>query len=262
MTDTRLADISEFQPNIDAPAYLGGGYRCLIVRAHNGNRPDNMWPGRRDYLRRYDFTALGYYQYLVTNRDPGAQARDFCNTVGPLRGNEFCICDCEAGSGSQVARVNAWFDIVDDWQGFPATLYSGESFGNSNLGGWEAWSGRPRWIAAYRSTEPTEPHELWQNTDSAHFPGLAGGVDGNLYHGTDQQFIQRMRPGQPVPPTPEEYMAIAAALTAGGTLEVLVEASDGSVWHTWQKKGETSWSGGQPGKQVAGLSKLCPPPGK
>ena len=66
------------------------------------------------------------------------------------------------------------------------------------------------------------------------------------------------------PPKPEEIkdVAIATALTAGGTLEVFVEADDGSVWHTWQKKGETAWSGGKEGKQTAGLSKLCPPPGK
>jgi len=66
------------------------------------------------------------------------------------------------------------------------------------------------------------------------------------------------------PPTPEEIedVAIAAALTAGDTLEVFVEAKDGSVWHTWQKKGETSWSGGKPGVSAANLTKLCNPPGK
>jgi len=261
LPDIRLADISEFQSNIDAPAYLGGGYKCLIVRAHNGYRPDNKWPGRRDYLRGYDFTALGFYQYLVSDRDAATQAREFCSTVGPLRGNEFPILDLEVGSGSQTARANAWFDVVDAWAGFPGTLYSGESFGNSNLGGWSQWEGRPRWIAAYRSSEPTAPHELWQNTDHASFPGLSGGVDGNIFHGTDEQFLSTMRPGAEVLPL-EDYMAIAACVADNGTMHVFVEASDGSVWYTYQPKGSTSWNGGKPGKQVAGLSKLAPAPGK
>ena len=262
MPDTRLADISEHQENIDAPAYLGGGHTCLIVRAHNGYRPDSKWPARRDYLRGYDFDALGWYQYLVEDRDSAQQANDFCDTVGPLRGNEFMILDHEEGSDSQVHRANAWFDVVDDWQGFPATLYAGESFGRDQLGGWGGWQGRPRWIAAYRSSEPTEPHDLWQQTASASFPGLSGGVDGNLFHGTAEEFAQTMRPGQPAALRPEEYMAIAAAVAANGNFHVFVEVEDGSVWYTWQGKDKTSWSGGEAGKKIAGLSKFAPAPGK
>ena len=36
MTDTRMADISEYQTTFDARAYIGGGHSCIIVRAHNG----------------------------------------------------------------------------------------------------------------------------------------------------------------------------------------------------------------------------------
>jgi len=260
MPDTRLADISEYQSDIDAGAYLKGGYSCLIVRAHNGSRADYKWPARRDYLRGYDFTALGWYQYVQPGRDAAQQARDFVDCVGPLRGNEFLIGDFEEGSGSQVSRAEAWFKVVDAAQGFPATLYSGQSYGKTNLGGWSRWQGRPRWIAAYSSQEPTDQHELWQNTDSARFPGLAGGVDGNVYHGTAQEFIKTMRPGQPVAPTVEDYMSVAACVADNGTMHLFVEAKDGSVWYTYQPKGKSAWNGGVQGKQVAGLSKLCPAP--
>lgn len=195
MADTRLADISEFQENIDAAAYIGGGHRSLIVRAHNGRRSDNQWPARREYLRKFPFVTIGYYQYLVSGRDAVDQARDFVACVGSLRPNEFAICDLEEGSGNQTGRAEAWFRVVDAAYGFPATLYAGLSFGKTNLGGWQRWSGRPRWVAAYQSREPTDPHELWQHTDSARFPGLAGGVDGNIFHGTDAQFLATMRPG-------------------------------------------------------------------
>lgn len=210
MADTRLADISEFQSNLDADAYIGGGYRCIIIRAHNGSRPDKLWPARRDYVRSKPFTAVGYYQYLQKGRDAAQQAREFVNTVGPLRGNEFAICDLEEGTGSQIARAEAWFAVVDAAYGMRAMLYAGESFFRSNLGGSGRWSGRPRWIAAYRSSEPTDPHELWQCTGDGlglsqygRFPGLAGsGLDGSIFHGTDQQFLQAVRGGAAPPPPP------------------------------------------------------------
>lgn len=199
MADIRLADISEHQPNIDGAAYLAGGCSCLIVRAHNGNRKDNIWPARRDYLRGLKFDALGWYQYVVAGRDAGQQARDFCATVGPLRGNEFVVCDSEEGSGSQVARIQGWFDVVDKHYGLPSVLYASESWFRDRLGGVGRWTGRPRWIAAYRSSEPNDTHDLWQHTDKASFPGLAGRVDGNLFHGTAHDFLRVMRGGRTGP---------------------------------------------------------------
>src|SRR5437660_5835268 len=202
MAQTRMADVSEFQENIDAPAYLAGGHACLIVRAHNGYRKDNLWPGRRDYLRQHRFVALGFYQYLAASRDAAGQARAMLDCVGPLRANEFLICDLEEGVGDQTPRAQAWFAVVDEAQGFPAMLYSGLSFCRDHLGGWGRWASRPRWLAAYQATKPSDPHDLWQHTDSAQFPGLAGGVDGNLFPGTDQEFLRMARLGARPAPAP------------------------------------------------------------
>jgi GH25 family lysozyme M1 (1,4-beta-N-acetylmuramidase) len=248
MPDTRLADISEFQSNIDAPAYLAGGHSCLIVRAHNGYRPDNLWPGRRDYLRAHPFVALGWYQYLASNRDAQQQARDFINTVGPLRPNEFVILDHEEGAGNQISRAEAWFAVVDPWCGFRATLYAGLSFCRDHLGGFDRWK-RPRWLAAYQSAEPRDVHELWQHTDNARFPGLAGGVDGNLFHGTPQRFCAVFAQGgtstAPTPPRPPEALTSAQSsvcvLKRDGGRELFVELDSGQVWHTWDGPGG-QWS--------------------
>ena len=254
MPDIRLADISEFQENIDAPAYLAGGNKCLIVRAHNGHRPDNKWPARRDYLRQHPFVAIGWYQYLVPSRDAAQQARDFIAAVGPLRPNEFPILDLEEGSGSQTSRADAWFRIVDPWCRFPATIYSGESFFRDHLGGAVRWRGRPRWVAAYRSTEPVDTHELWQHTDKARFPGLAGGVDGNVFHGSDAKFLATMRPGSagpPAPTVPAGAQSIAGVVKPGGGREVFVELDSGQVWHTWDTPGGAwgAWQSlGTPGR--------------
>jgi GH25 family lysozyme M1 (1,4-beta-N-acetylmuramidase) len=251
MTDIRLADVSEFQEDIDAGVYIRTGHTCLIVRAHNGNRVDNKWPARRDYLRRFPFVALGFYQYLVDERASTNQARDFIQTVGPLRPNEFVACDSEEGSGDQTARVQAWLDIVDAHYGQTSTLYASESWFDAKLGGAARWR-RPRWMAAYRSTEPTAPHELWQNSETASFPGMGTSVDGNIFHGTAQQFAQTFIVGKagPAPGLPADTQAMDVGTMPDGRQEVFVELKSGEVLHRWNAKtgGWADWQSlGTPG---------------
>jgi GH25 family lysozyme M1 (1,4-beta-N-acetylmuramidase) len=243
----RMADVSEFQPNVDAGAYVAGGYTVLIVRAHNGYRLDNMWPSRRDYLRQYPFVALGYYQYLAQSRDAAGQARALIDCVGPLAANEFLVCDIEEGGGNQVPRAEAWFSVVDGHHGFPATLYSGLSFCRDHLGGWARWATRPRWLAAYQTSEPGDPHDLWQHSSTAAFPGIPGRVDSSIFHGTDVEFLRMVRRGARVdtPPPPGPDVADLAAKTVtqnkDGRLEEVV-FSRGEVWHHWQKAPNGAWS--------------------
>ena len=52
---------------------------------------------------------------------------------------------------------------------------------------------------------------------------------------------------------------ITAERAANGNLHVFATLDDGSTWYTWQGKGSTNWSGGQPGR-VAGLSLFAPRP--
>jgi hypothetical protein len=62
--------------------------------------------------------------------------------------------------------------------------------------------------------------------------------------------------------TEEDIVAITACIAANGNFHVFVEAKDGTVWYTWQAKDSTGWSGGAPGKGIAGLSFFAPAPGK
>jgi len=66
--------------------------------------------------------------------------------------------------------------------------------------------------------------------------------------------------GQPTPPKEEDIVAISTGVNSAGALHVFVEAKDGSVWYTWQRKGETSWQGGAAGKSVAALQPFAPAP--
>ena len=256
MADIRLADISEFQANIEAGAYLAAGHTCLIVRAHNGHRADHMWPVRRDYLRRYPFDAIGFYQYLVSSRPAPDQAHDFIATVGDIRANEFVVCDSEEGAGGQIDRVQSWFDVVDQRYGKPSTLYASESWFAERLGGVARWK-RPRWVAAYRSTEPTVAHELWQCNDHSGLPGITGdGGDGNLFHGTGKDFARVFAAATgsvpapapaptPAPSSPADSALDAQTIVVGmlpnGGHEVFVELPSGEIVHRWQAA-DGSWA--------------------
>jgi hypothetical protein len=131
--------------------------------------------------------------------------------------------------------------------------------------------------AMARATIPRSEYLLW----SAHYtfhehicsPETCGypqadatqWTDKALGHNLDQSCCQDYFFGAapaptPTPPTLEDMVAITAAVAADGTLHVFYEHKDGSLWFTYQKKGETSWKGGQSGKQIAGLSHFAPAP--
>jgi hypothetical protein len=55
---------------------------------------------------------------------------------------------------------------------------------------------------------------------------------------------------------PKKIAGISATLNASGTLEVFVRYEDGTPAHTWQRKGETAWSGGEKGKAIAAFTNL------
>jgi len=58
----------------------------------------------------------------------------------------------------------------------------------------------------------------------------------------------------------EDVLGTASAVSSSGVMHVFAEAADGSIYYTWQRAGETSWSGGAPGQSVASLSRFAPAP--
>ena len=54
----------------------------------------------------------------------------------------------------------------------------------------------------------------------------------------------------------KDLAGLSATLMAGGVLELFAVYADGNPAHTWQRPGETAWSGGEKGKQIAGFTGL------
>ena len=209
-----LPDVSEFQapangnaPNWTAIKAQNGG--AAIIRVGYGNAHlDGMLVSNRAKIKALKFGFTGLYQYLRAGQDVRSQANAFIGWIGPhLNPGEIPILDLEEGNGDQSGRANQWFGIIDAEYGLTrlplperSWLYSGENFAETHGLAPIFASARHTWVAAYRSTEPTLGHTLWQCTNGtagAHvtnWPG-AGKCDTNLYHGTLAQLAALTRRG-------------------------------------------------------------------
>jgi hypothetical protein len=54
----------------------------------------------------------------------------------------------------------------------------------------------------------------------------------------------------------EKLAGLSATTGAGGTMELFARQADGDPVHTWQRPNDSSWSGGEAGKQKAGFTAL------
>ena len=91
--------------------------------------------------------------------------------------------------------------------------------------------------------------------------GAAGGGHHDCGPNFPMQEVLTMARGRsPAPPTPEDYVSIAAAQNEQGVLHLFVEAKDGDIFYTYQPKGKNSWNGGESGKRIAGLTFFAPAP--
>ena len=151
------------------------GYEAVILRAHNGWRADSRWAANAATVSKL-FSWWGAYQYLPASVDPRTAAAEFTSTLGSYKPN-LVVLDLEEGAGDQGPRQRAWLSAMNHG---PEWTYSGLYFArNHGLTG-------VQWIAAYKQpSEPTAWHELWQYTGGGRtVPGIAGGVDASIFHGT------------------------------------------------------------------------------
>lgn len=200
MTDTRLADVSEFQ-TVDWPAY---NEPAVIIRALYGtSHVDNKWDANIAGARNNKaIRCRGIYQYIVAGQDIVAQANAFVRTVQRLLPGEFALADIEEGSGDLQARFETWVRIVHQGLGGDEGEYSGAAFAAAHL---ESFKGaRFAWVAAYQSYEPSIGHQLWQNTDAERFAGISAPCDGSIFHGTIDNLLALIG----APTTPEAPMSL------------------------------------------------------
>lgn len=207
---TTMPDISEFQPGADMAGIAKKNGGLVIIRAgYSTSHHDLSFDKHRANAHKAGMKAIGIYHYVVPSAHSAtAHAQAFCSWVGKRQPGEFFILDLEEGSGNLATWAATWTAYVRKNLGGHIMIYSGESFMNSHGLG-SVMGAATGWIAAYRSTEPTHPHLLWQSTDGkvgAHrtsWPG-AGYCDTNYTPLTVAQFVSVVGGEAPAPVVPEE----------------------------------------------------------
>lgn len=200
---TLLADISEFQPDVDDSAYLQWSKAVVIRAAYGDAHDDQAWYGgqRRTDLHKGGAQFLGIYQYLVAGQDGTGQANALHALAGGLQKGEVFIADYEEG---QHSMLSAWYNrmLALGYSDKYLWTYTGLNFGQAN-------GALPvQWIAAYQAGEPSSSHTLWQFTDRYSFPGVIGTADCSVFHGDIGQLAALAYGGTvtpaPQPPPPAE----------------------------------------------------------
>ena len=178
-----LADVSEFQPDIDDATYVKWSHAIMVRACYGDAHTDGAWfsGARRADLHSAGIRFLGLYQYLVSGQSGASQAQAFHNLVGPIQKGEVFVADFEEGAKSMLT---SWYNemIALYGSGISSYLwtYTGLDFGQST-------GVLPvQWIADYSSSPPSSPHTLWQFSDSYNVPGV-GKCDCNQYAGTIDQ---------------------------------------------------------------------------
>jgi GH25 family lysozyme M1 (1,4-beta-N-acetylmuramidase) len=192
-----MADISEFQPDINDAAYLNWSKAVIIRAAYGDQHDDRAWYGgqRRDLLHSGGARFVGIYQYVVASQDPAEQAAALIRLLGTLRPGEKVIADIEEGSGNLAETWRIWSAGIAGALGDEPWCYSGLNFAAAH------GLAPVEWVAAYQSAEPAAHHVLWQFTDAYRVPGV-GTCDCSVYHGTIDQLAALAYGGTVPAPVP------------------------------------------------------------
>jgi hypothetical protein len=233
-----MADVSEFEPDVDDPVYLAWS-KAMAIRALYGDAHDDAaWYGgaRRAALHAGGALFMPVYQCLVAGQSGTAQAQAFKQLVGAIRPGEVFVADFEEG---QHAMLTAWYNemLALYGQGIAPWLwtYTGLSFGQDN-------SALPvQWLADYTAVEPSSRHTLWQFTSSYQVPGV-GTADCSLFHGTISQLAALAYPAAPPPAwafSPVRGLTVSGLVTTTQGVTEYLGVGPHSVKAAWWAPSET-----------------------
>ncbi|MBL8685498.1 MAG: C39 family peptidase [Myxococcales bacterium] len=186
-------DVSEYQPNVDWARVRASGRRFAFIRVSDGVRYEDRsfdahWSGARSagLLR-------GAYQFFRPGQDPIAQAELFVRKVGRLGvGDLPPVVDVESADGQSsatvVSNLRRWIERVRAGTGREPIVYAASGFWDG-LSGTSEFGRYKLWVANYGVRCPYLPRDwsrwaFWQYSDGGSVPGIAGGVDVNVFNGT------------------------------------------------------------------------------
>jgi lysozyme len=183
-------DISTFQGTIDWGAVAQSKkVDFAYAKATEGETFADDQFARNWQTMKLRSVPRGAYHFFRFAGDPIRQADHFISVVQPEKGDLLPMVDVEVDDGvkSIDAKVGALASFIGRVEkalgGRRMVIYTGYGFWNGSMGGSDAFSGHPLWIAEYNSDlQPALPAgwnswSIWQYSDAGSIPGIAGNVD-------------------------------------------------------------------------------------
>lgn len=195
-------DVSAYQPTIDWAQVAASGIKFCYAKATEG-----MGYFSDEFISQHNGAkaagiAFGAYHFWEPNEDPVAQAEFFLRSIDGYQGTLLPMVDVEVSDGvathDLITRLSLFVQTVEkSLNGKKCIIYSDYGFWNDEMGGTDAFSGHPFWVAEYNNdAQPTLPigmthWVIWQYSSSGKVPGIPGNVDCDKLNGTDLGSISR-----------------------------------------------------------------------
>ena len=189
-------DVASHQGQPDWRAVAASGVTFSITKATGGTWYSNPTFARNWLEIKAAGMVRGAYHYAFESSGqplpgdgPEAEADYFVKAVeraGGVEPGDLLALDIEDGNGQLGEWCLRWLRRVEMNTGVRPLVYTGAWFSVPHgLGKTPELAAFPLWLAAYQSQPPPPPAPwssvaIWQHTDRATVPGIAGGVDGNL----------------------------------------------------------------------------------
>lgn len=227
-----IVDLSHWQASVDFTKLKAAGILAVILKATEGaSYVDPTYADRKKAAAVAGLTCLSYH--FLKPGDVPTQVKHYLATVKPVPG-ERLVCDYE-DQGVRLTDLRAFCKSLQDAGGnYQVTVYGGallkEQLG-STVDAYLA-ANTSLWLAQYTNGTPSWPTatwpawSLWQFTDKATVSGVSGGVDGNVFNGSDENAMKFLQPAGGAVPTPAPTPAPGP--TAETNLIFTIEA-DGPV---------------------------------
>ncbi len=187
-------DVSKYQGDINWETYKNNTNFCIIKASEGTGYTDPKFSRNQSEARRCG-VPLGYYHFARPDLGNSAEAEVnwFLKVVGEIRENELLCLDFEPNwAGDAVGWCKTFLDtLAGKLNGYRALIYLNQS--QTKGFNWKPVvdAGNGLWIAAYtydpykndfaKGVWPFAAMQQWSNQQQV--PGIAGGVDANVFFG-------------------------------------------------------------------------------
>jgi lysozyme len=188
-------DVSDWQGQVDWDKVKSDGYSFAYAKATQGTSSVQSTFATNCAGIAAAGMLRGAYHMFEFGSDPATQAQNFLKTAAPQAGDLPPMIDLELSTNSSprdaITAVRSFLSIVEAQINAKCVIYLGFYFWRDALGGTDAFSSNPLWLANYTTAEqpsamPAVWSKLifWQYSSNGNLAGINGAVDLDRYIGS------------------------------------------------------------------------------